>query len=457
LMLAIEIPRAMGASSEGPKTYLLLAQNEDELRPTGGFITAAGVLLVQDGNISDPVFKNSAYLDDWNRPYPVAPWQLLHYMNSPVLIFRDATWFTNYPTSAMYAEQLYSYVSSHSVDGVIAFDQRFLVKLLRATGPIVLPGESIPVSAGNVIEYMRAAKQPGPEDLANPEWENKNFLNEIAGVLLDKLISGEVAWEQLSETLLAALDERNLLIQVDNPILAGYLSRQGWNGAIRPGEADFLMVADANIGFNKTSALVETRLEYEVDLRSLVAPSAILSIFHKNNAPVMYTCTQWGKTSAGDEKNYRINDCYWTYTRVYKSQGTGLLDSIAQFIPANWMLNYRSVPPQVDILDDEEIKGVQAFGTLKVVPGGQSQATVMRFALPLSVIQLQSESGLLAYRLYVQKQPGTSTVPILVRVYLPPGTALYRAPSEAILEGNMITYPANLRTDLQFDIFFYAP
>ena len=36
LTVATALPRFLGASSEGPKTYLLLAQNEDELRPTGG-------------------------------------------------------------------------------------------------------------------------------------------------------------------------------------------------------------------------------------------------------------------------------------------------------------------------------------------------------------------------------------------------------------------------------------
>src|SRR5713226_6254718 len=33
-------PEVLGLN--GPKTYLILVQNEDELRPTGGYITAAG-------------------------------------------------------------------------------------------------------------------------------------------------------------------------------------------------------------------------------------------------------------------------------------------------------------------------------------------------------------------------------------------------------------------------------
>ena len=50
------------------------------------------------------------------------------------------------------------------------------------------------------------------------------------------------------------------------------------------------------------------------------------------------------------------------------------------------MILGQTVPPQVDILD-EKIEGIRGFGTLKVVPGGESLATSFRFALPASVIQ----------------------------------------------------------------------
>ncbi|MDX9992522.1 MAG: DUF4012 domain-containing protein [Anaerolineales bacterium] len=457
LSLALELPRALGASPEGPKTYLLLVQNEDELRPTGGFITAAGTVLVQEGHIANPVFVNSGYLDDWSKPYPVAPWQLSRYMNSPVLIFRDTTWFTNYPTTALYAEQLYAYVNAHSVDGVFAFDQQFLIKLLRLTGPLKLPGEPMPVSAENATQFMREAKEPDPQDLGNAEWDNKQFLNDLGTALLSKILSGDVSWELLAETLIDAMDERTLLVQLDNPVLADYLARRGWDGAVRPLQADFLLVADANIGYNKTNAVVETNLEYEIDLRAMLSPTAVLSVTHTNNAAEMFTCAQWAKNRVESERAYPITDCYWNYMRVYRPAGTELLDSVSQFIPANWMLTYNSVPPQVDELGNEDIAGVQAYGTLKVIPGGHSETTIMRFGLPLNVFQMQPQDGLVAYRLRVQKQPGTTNIPLQLRVYLGPGAAIYWVPDGAAIEGNTISYETKLRTDLEFEILFFSP
>ena len=91
LSLATALPGALGATNTGPKTYLLLAQNEDELRPTGGFITSAGKLVLQNGRVIGLEFEgvDNDVQEDWTRPYPAAPWQLQEYMNSPVLIFRD--------------------------------------------------------------------------------------------------------------------------------------------------------------------------------------------------------------------------------------------------------------------------------------------------------------------------------------------------------------------------------
>ena len=52
LALAQAAPALLGA--DGPRTYLLLAQNNDELRATGGFISGAGHVTIDRGRISRP-------------------------------------------------------------------------------------------------------------------------------------------------------------------------------------------------------------------------------------------------------------------------------------------------------------------------------------------------------------------------------------------------------------------
>ena len=417
LTVAEAFPRLMGATSEGPKTYLLLVQNEDELRPTGGFITSVGTLLLQDGQISSLAFEDSVNMEDWSKPYPTAPWQLSQYMNSPVLIFRDTNWFTNYPTAALYAESLYSYIHDHSVDGVIALDQQMLVETLEVTGPIHLEGVSYPIDSNNVISYMRTAKVPTWDERLVSGLVNKSFMKSIADILMEKISNGDIPPERLLTFLMQALNEHHLLVQLDDPSMTSILAHYGWDGAVRPGGGDFLMAVDTNIGFNKTNAVVKSTLSYDVDLTEPSSPIGSLTVVHTNNAAEII-CKQWDKIRLPGEEFYPITDCYWNYLRIYIPKGATLLDSATQSIPAYWMISKQDIPAHVDNLD-EGIDGVQTFGTLQVVPGSESMTTNFRFALPAGIITIQPGSNRSIYHLKVQKQPGTLAVPITIRVHLP--------------------------------------
>ncbi len=454
LTVAVELPHIMGATNEGPKTYLILVQNEDELRPTGGFITAASTVVMKDGGIGNLSFVNSGNLDNWFKLYPAAPWQLNEYMNSQVLIFRDANWFTNYPTTALYAEYLYSYTNDHSVDGVIAFDQHLLVEILGITGPLELEDTPYPIDASNVIQYMRESKTPDKQEASSLTWDNKAFLNKITFALITKMFSGDVQWELISTALIRALDEHHILLQVDNPNMSALLARYHWDGAVRPGTGDFLMAVDTNIGFNKTNAVVESNLAYDVDLTNTSAPVGSLIVTHKNNAQQPLICKQWLKKRLKGEEHYPITDCYWNYLRIYKPADTTLISATPQSVPDIWMINKQKNPGQVDVVE-EDINGVQTFGTLQVVPIGESLSASFQFALPLNV--LQTNANRVTYTLKVQKQPGTLAVPLTLRIHLANNAAIETTSSGSVIQDNNILYETNLGTDLEFTIIFSVP
>ena len=458
---ALALPSLLGATQDGPKTYLLLVQNEDELRPTGGFITAAGNLVIQNGKILSLEFEGSGFQDNWDRPYPAAPWQLQEYMNSPVLIFRDANWFPNFSTAAQWAEYLYAYSHAHSVDGVIAFDQHMLVMLLQALGPLDVDGAAYPITAANVVSYMRQAKQPPTDGPIPADWTNKEFIGQIAEAVLQKLVRGQdLDWKTLSQVLLRALNEKHLLLRFDDPAVTELLTRRSWDGAVGADSGDFLMVVDTNVGFNKTNAVVETNLAYDVDLSDPSSPKGSLSVFHTNHASENVPCIQWN--SAGeipDERSYPIDRCYWDYLRVYTREGTTLLDASPQAIPAGWMILEEAVPAHVDILDadEEETNGLQGFGSLLVVPGGQTLSTAFQFALPQAVVSRGSDSNLLSYRLKVGKQPGTLAIPLLLRIHLPSHAIIEAVPPGASVQNNNLLLETDLRQDVRIEVVFHLP
>ena len=108
LALVHSAPHLLGVGKDGPQTYLLMIQNEDELRATGGFLTAVGSAVIKDGKLLSIDIESSNLVDDLSKLYPKSPWQLNEYMMAEFLVLRDANWFTDFPTSVEWIEYLYS-------------------------------------------------------------------------------------------------------------------------------------------------------------------------------------------------------------------------------------------------------------------------------------------------------------------------------------------------------------
>ena len=456
----VTMPKILGASGAGPQTYLLLVQNEDELRATGGYITSVGSFVVRDGDIFGMKFQQSEDFEDQTKPYPPTPWQLNLYMNMPAFFLRDSNWSPDFPNTVQLAEYLYSYETGHSVDGVIAIDQRALIFLLRAIGPINIPGVQEPVSADNVINYMREAKIP-PEFVPASQWDRKAFIGNMAATIMTKLRNGKgLNVEALVHYMLQALDQRHIQLQFDDTEMTALVARRGWDGAVHVGTGDFLMNIDTNIGFNKTNSVVKESINYDVDLTDPVNPTSSLALFQENFATDTPNCIHFGKPLIEDEKSwYPINRCYYDYFRVYLPFGTRLLDASPHEIPGEWMLLRQPIPARVDTLnmDFEKIDGATGFGTLLVIPGLKSLNTGFRFALPTSVISQEPGSRQRSYLLKIQKQPGTLATPLTVRIHLPNQAQDIQTNPAASVDSNNILFETNLTTDVTLRVNFTLP
>jgi hypothetical protein len=329
--------------------------------------------------------------------------------------------------------------------------------LLGEIGPLEVEGAPYPITNENVIAYMREAKNPPTGETVSPDWDRKEFIGKIASALLMELSDGGTHnWRGLARVFSQALAERHLLLQFDDSAAAALLAEYGWDNAVRPEDGDFLMITDTNIGFNKTSAVVEVSLSYDVDLTDVLAPESMLVVTHKNNANPNVPCIHWNTGIIHGEEWYPINRCYWSYLRVYRQDGVELLDASPHAIPGNWMLLDQGVPARVDELD-EEIQDVLGFGTLLVVPGGQSMNTSFRFALPRTLLVSDELLGQVTYRLIVQKQPGTLAIPITIRIHLPNHARMISFPEGAFIEQNHLLLDADLRTDIEFELVFSIP
>lgn len=458
--LAHLLPRLMGADGQ-PRTYLLIAQNEDELRATGGFISGAGTLMLQNGQILSLDFIDANLVDDWaNKPYeyipemPYPPTALYELMGLELFLFRDANFWADFPTSATKAMELYTYGRGVELDGVIAIDQQFLQLLIDGTGPIELPDEEKAVSGHNVLNWIRQAWEPEP-DSSTTEWmmNRKSFIGILATALRQKLESNFSAIDpiQLAQNMQKAIEAKHLQIYISDPEVAGILANLGWDGHLpQPTQADLLMVADTNMGYNKVNLLVSRNLAYELTLTPEGTAEATLTVTYVHQGTATSNPCQHGIPYSLELTYEQLtNSCYWNYMRLYTPTGSMLLQAQSEPVGSSFFIHGGAWDGEVGLAADPS--GLTVFEDFLLLPQGQTVSRQYRYQLPVVVQPLPD--GSYEYQLTVVKQAGTDNQSLYVAVTVPAQTQMVQA-AGATITGHTVIFNTTLEKDTTFTILY---
>ncbi len=454
LALAQSLPDLLGL--ERPQSYLLLAQNQDELRPTGGFISGAGLLTVSQGQIAEFRLEDAYAVDDFTQgPYPAPPEPLRRYMGSELWVFRDVNWSPDFPTSAQDAAALYQLGQGLTVDGVIAFEQTAIQLLLTAIGPVTVPGAPEPISADNVIRYMREAWSTSPGEGVSREWyaHRKDFMATLGKAIVAQVKStrdpARVA--ALARAMLAMLDERHLVIYAMHPTLATRLAEAGWDGSVQPGGQDYVMVVDANVGFNKVNAVIQESLQYTVNLSDPAQPKAALSVRYQHTASAHTSCQHTIAYVSGQYTD-EFQRCYWDYWRILAPAGAHLISAPDNQVPGEELMTGQ--PDYDPARVSAGAAGVTEIAGIFVLPLNQVHETPLTYVLPATVLD-ESTPGLITYRLHVQKQPGTDAPPVAITINYPATWAMKNSSMPAAANSpGLLRYDLTLKTDVNLEVVF---
>jgi hypothetical protein len=430
-----------------PMTYLLIAQNNDELRPTGGFISAVGVLTLDRGKITRLDITDSGAVDNWTRDHPAPPEPLLRYMESQLWVMRDANFWPDFPTSAKALEYFADLDLDLKPDGVITVDQLALQILVGGLGSVTVPEYNNDVlTRENTIAKIREYWQPPPEfvrevaegdDKKWLEWlpwhdQRKQFMTHLVQAIQARIegdaLSIDIA--ELGKAVLEALDEKHILVYLRQP-LGGGLTDAGWGGNIPATTGDYLQVVDTNMGFNKANGVMARRIDYSVQLDGAGLARSQVIITHQNTSTRDVACLY--ESYYEGSYDLLMNRCYWNYLRVY-------------------------VPADATLISDEngnemENAGVEAgkqvWARWQVIPTRATQQTSLGYYQARPIMQRVADGW--EYRLLVQKQAGTDRTPLHVTVSLPAGMRLLSAsPAPVRVDGNLVEFASNLATDQEF-------
>lgn len=439
-------------SLEDKKTYLLLLQNNHELRPTGGFIGSYGLITFEKGKLLDFEIEDIYTADGQLKGHVEPPKEIKKYLGEATWFLRDSNFSPDFPTSAKRANWFLQKEMGRNVDGVIGINLYFIQNILKATGSILVPDYNEQITAENLFEraeyHSEVSFFPGST-------QKKDFLGSLTTQLFEKLKT--LQQHQLSNLALSFLnsfEQKAIMVWLrptgiassdarSNAKSVRALSKLGWDGALRtppiglpkfPQDIfpDFLMVNEANFGVNKVNFFVKRSVVQEITINGKtgeVVEKTAISI--KNNS----SSEAW---PGGVYKNY---------LRL-------LLPAQSELISVKTSLKSNTLPQNnisLKKVDQSLEADKKSLGLLIEIPPKEERKVEIIYKFN-QTFDLKKEE--LTYLFYWQKQSGIADDPIKLIINYPIFLKPTKLSQEAVLKEGSVSFDSTLEKDRIFAVAF---
>lgn len=275
---------------DGKKSYLVLLQNNLELRPTGGFIGSYGKFDFEKGRLVGIKVDDIYNLDGGLQEIIEPPQELRSDLNIQRWFLRDSNFDPDFPTSARQASFFYKKEAGSLLNGVVALDLSASAKLVSAVGGLDLPEYGEHVDGDNLFEKVVSHAEVGffPGSQAK-----KNYLVSLQNQLFNKVFYlSKQNWPAIIASLGSALEQKHMLVYFDDPKVFSYLVSANWSGVMprgakdRVGEtSDFIAVNESNMGANKSNYYLKREYDLETVFTKEGGVNHKLFIQYVNNSP----------------------------------------------------------------------------------------------------------------------------------------------------------------------------
>jgi hypothetical protein len=359
------------------KTFLILFQNNLEIRPGGGYIGSFGILKVKDGKVTELQTHDLSNFDGRIPDTEKPPYPMQETLGINSWKLRDSNFSPDFVENAQKAEYFY-YLGKgeEKFDGVIGITANVLTSFLKVTGPVQIEGYPGTYEDENAIIALEYQVEKAFYEQGIQKGERKNIMNELAKVIMKRVFELNNSQKlELAKISLEDLKKKDIQLYFKNQELQEQIERIGWGGIVDANwKKDYLMISDANLGAFKSDYYINRSIDYSVDL-SGDAPKAILKITYTHTAK---------------QKDWMTRD-YVDYLRVYVPDGS-------------WLESYKNF----DNVKYVSEFGKKYFGSLIKIPLGQTKTIEFTYSLPKEIKD--------NYDLKIQKQAGINDVPVKVHV-----------------------------------------
>ncbi|MBU1970716.1 DUF4012 domain-containing protein, partial [Patescibacteria group bacterium] len=374
----ILVPKILGVDAP-EKRYMIIMQNNAEMRPTGGFWTNYATFKIRNAMLNSDFTSKDMYSIDFTLDAIDAytdfsigmPAPLRRYLLLERWYARDANFSPDFPTSVNDFMRSYrkaiqiNPVEVKPVDGIFAIDTRVVSELLEVTGPATVNG--ITYNQDNVVLEL--------EKIASLALREQSNRKKVLGDLMERMLvnvfeSDKNLWPKLVDKGVDLLNRKHILIFMFDPDAQALLEKYNFAGRlVDTPQSDYLAVISSNLAGDKTNLFVRRQITS--------------SIVNENG--------KWAR-------EVKVNYTYGPAEGEYALFATTYKDYLRLYVPKGSTLVSVTGSEDGDGSGDE-LNKTYFHGYITLAPGATKEIS-FKYYLPDGVIKDNT------YRLYIQKQAG---------------------------------------------------
>lgn len=429
-----ELKTFLGSGKD--KRYLLIFQNNAEMRGAGGFLGSYALVDFREGKIRNLEVPGGGSYDTEAGLTEIikAPEPL--WLVNPRWHFWDANWWPDFPTTAKNLMWFYEKSDGPSVDGVISFTPSVVEKLLTVTGPIDMTKDyGVVIDSNNFWQQVQLTTERDhvvkktPEIVSHLPAGEENKPKKIIGDLLSRIM--EILPTKLDKESIIklfsitedSLSSKQLMFYFKDNSLQSKVLERNWAGEMIKAPLDYLMVVNTNIAGAKTDKVITEDISQNIDIAEDGSVINTVVINRKHNA-------------LKNEPLVGVRNVNWL--RVYVPLGSELLSASGFSLPDekyfekpadSWIDNEFILATEgKSRLGDNGVKiyeenGKTVFANWSMVDPGNTTTIIFKYKLPFNIFKekrinnsfltrlnnwLNNEKNVFyEYSLLVQKQPGS--------------------------------------------------
>ena len=398
--------------------YLVVFQNNAEMRASGGFIGSFALVDFNRGKIKQIETPGGGSYDLQGGLHKrVAAPQPLHLINS-LWEFQDANWWPDWPRSAEKLGWFFENGWGSTVDGVIGITPTYFEELLKIIGPIDMTEKyGVIIDSNNFYDVVQTESENKQTD--TPKKIIGDLMDNLLAVLPERLSINNLL--KLAGATEKMLTEKHILFYFNDERLQNFVANRNWDGRMKETTGDYLSIINTNIAGGKSDRVIRQTINHSVE----VMPDGSII----NTVKIKREHTAVKNQEFAGVRNV-------DYLRVYVPKGSSLIEAYGFNPPDEIFFDEPAVNAETDqyiylvenIAKIDENSGVKiyeefnktVFADWTQVDPGQTIEIIIKYKLPFKIKDNQkSDSDLTPYILYVQKQSGSITSYFFSELSLP--------------------------------------